>query len=67
MREIKPINARELLEAQAQRGSREARFVLAGLRRQDAMGGAPKASMEDGRIVFTYPNGVKTSGGVRIN
>ena len=48
-------------------GSQEARFVLAGLRHQDARGGAPTASMEDGRIVFTYPNGVKTSGGVRIN
>ena len=61
--------AMEMLEEQAAQGRPEARFMLYGLKRQAAMGGAPIAAWdaELGAIVFTYPNGVKTSGGVRIN
>jgi len=69
MRQAKLIDAMAELERQAAQGRPEARFMLYGLKRQAAMGGAPVAAWDEaiGAIVFTYPNGVKTSGGKRIN
>ncbi len=42
------------------------RFVLAARGVITIHGGRPTASIEGGRIVFTYPDGTKTAGGVTI-
>lgn len=64
MKRGQKIDTRKRLE---QMNTPEARFVLRALRIQDSHGGQPTASIgPDGQIVFTYPDGVKTCGGVRI-
>jgi len=50
-----------------QMGTPEARFVLAGMRRTESHGGHPTTTIEDGRLVFTYPDGTRTSGGKRLD
>lgn len=42
------------------------RFAIAARAITRRHGGRPTASLENGRIVFTYPNGVKTNGGERV-
>lgn len=55
------------LDAVLARQGASGRFALAGRRVMDSHGGQPTASIgADGQIVFTYPDGVKTCGGVRI-
>jgi hypothetical protein len=46
----------------------EARFVLRAMAVTESHGGHPSCSIgDDGQLVFTYPDGAKTCGGVRIN
>jgi hypothetical protein len=40
----------------------ESRFLLAAQRLTDQRGGTPTASLVNGRIVFTYPDGTVTTG-----
>jgi len=49
------------------RNTAESRFALAGIAVTEKHGGRPKASMEDGQIVFTYPDGTRTVGGERVS
>jgi len=39
----------------------ETRFLLAAKRLTDQRGGTPTASLVNGRIVFTYPDGTVTT------
>jgi hypothetical protein len=61
---VQTASARTRLQ---QQDTPEARFALAALAQRESHGGAPTASSEGGRIVFTYPDGTKTCGGRRIN
>ena len=46
------------------RNSPEDRFVLRALAITRQRGGLPTTTIEDGRIVFTYPDGTRTVSGV---
>jgi hypothetical protein len=48
------------------RNSPEDRFVLRAKRITESHGGMPTTTIEDGKLVFTYPDGTRTSGGQRI-
>lgn len=43
------------------------RFVAAARAQHRSHGGRPTSALVDGRIVFTYPDGTKTCGGVRVD
>jgi hypothetical protein len=59
------MNVRETLKRQ---NTPEARFVLRAMQITEAHGGHPTATYEEGiGIVFTYPDGTRTSGGKRLN
>jgi hypothetical protein len=59
-----PGSARKLL---ARLQTPESRFMLRGLALQAARGGPPTATIEQGAIVFTYPDGTRTSGGYTLS
>lgn len=44
----------------------EQRFIDAANRLVIKRGGTPTAKLENGRIVFIYPDGTKTSGGQEV-
>lgn len=42
-------------------------FQKSAQRLRESHGGRPTASLEHGKIVFTYPDGTKTCGGQRVS
>jgi len=60
-------NGASTTELLTMQGTPESRFVLSGMRLTASRGGHPTCAYEDGiGIVFTYPDGTRTSGGKRI-
>ncbi len=59
-RKPQKLTSKKLLERM---DTPESRFMLAGIAMREKRGGWPTCSVENGAIVFTYPDGTRTSGG----
>lgn len=63
---IDGINEKAWERAMLKQDTPSSRFMRTAKRVVNTHGGRPVATLEHGVIVFTYPDGTRTSGGARL-